>query len=82
RAELHSKDTIYPFDRPLTQNHQADNSENQSDGKIDYRDAIKSIKEAGTLEALKPFDEDERKSVKAAYEKKHAELVKNLEVKQ
>lgn len=75
RAELHSKDTIYTFDRPGKAVEPTDDTDSTgSDTKVDYREAIKAIKEAETLEAIKPFAEDDRKSVKAAYDAKKKEL--------
>lgn len=44
------------------------------------KDTVAKIKEVASLEDLKAYETDTRKSVKEAYEKKHAELVASIEV--
>jgi hypothetical protein len=83
RAQLHSKDTIYTFDRPFEEaaptietpkteapKKDAGTKETKAPERISAEDAIKGIGEAKTLEALEPFAKDKRATVKAAYEAK------------
>ena len=57
RAELHSEDIIYTFDRPGDSNQKDSNSEgtnNDVNEKIDYRVAIKTIQVVSNPKNLKP----------------------------
>lgn len=95
RAELHSKDTIYTFDRPVKGVSAEPKAEkpkapeapkkdanNKTPERISAADAIKGIEEAKTLAELEPFAKDKRAAVKAAYDTKKEALTKELEVKQ
>lgn len=91
RAELHSKDVIYVFDRSLDSEVKSettkDPSGNKNPGKktperISAEDAIKNISEVKSLADLEPYEKDKRATVKAAYETKKEELIKALNVNQ
>lgn len=72
RAELYAgkSGTVYPFDRPKEETESVTASQQWPTA----REAIAAIVSAETTEKLKPFKADERKTVKAAYEKRVKEL--------
>jgi|SRR5690606_16402218 len=80
RAELHSKGKIYTFDRAKESS--ADTSSNEPQVLTKAKDIIQFISTAKNLEAIKPYAEDKRTTVKEAFEAKAKELVNELEVNQ
>lgn len=70
RAKLHAtiKGTVLEFDRPI------EASEENEPIKMSAQEVIKLILEAQTLEDLAKYATDERKTVKAAFEKRSEEL--------
>lgn len=67
----------------LTRFERTDDTEgsDDSDKPMHYLEAIATIKAAAALEDLKPFETDERKSVKAAHDEQHAKLLAEIEAK-
>lgn len=77
RAELHSKDTIYKFERQSSSN-QAGKQKILSKAK----DIIEFIQGATDLESILPYADDTRSTVIEAYTLKAGEMAKELEVNQ
>jgi len=87
RAELHSKDKIYTFDRPVKDDSKAKNTDGNSgkktgtDDKLTKaEDIIAFIEKAEKLDDIKPYAEDKRKTVIAAYVAKSETLAKDITV--
>lgn len=76
KISLKKGEVLTKFER----NDDTDDSDN-TDKPMHYLEAIATIKGATTLEDLKPFETDERKSVKAAHDEQHVKLLAEIEAK-
>lgn len=80
RAELHAtpKGKVYPYNR--SDFVQKEEPLKEDKAVLNAKSTVEAIKEATTLDELKAFEDDTRKTVLEALDKRKAELLEELEV--